>query len=179
MTIIKSGDSGDVAKVTSAKRLKTDSVSRSSLEIATKENENAYSWYSTYAATANDEIISIKNTSSSLKLIIDEIFISSSANSVFTAFKVTTGTPTGTTLTPLNLSFSAGGSAPAESFGNAAVGGTLSGSNVGAIGVAANTSEVLDTQGAVMLSEDDIISITTSATATVYCTVIGHFIELE
>ncbi len=95
MGIIKSGDNGNVANVTDEKKLEVAAVAESSLEFASKSNSCAFSWVSTYAATGGDEVISIKNTSTSKALIVDEVVVGCSAASVFTLFQVTSGTSAG------------------------------------------------------------------------------------
>ena len=175
MAIIKSGDNGNVANVTDEKKLEVAAVSESSLEFASKSNSCAFSWVSTYAATGGDEVISIKNTSTSKALIIDEVVVGCSAASVFTLFHVTTGTAAGTVLTARNLDLSSGGTAPDTAFGNASVTGGLSGTTVAIDGVTAGMFEPLDLKGSLVLRQNDEIAITSSVTGTVYVTVIGHF----
>jgi hypothetical protein len=175
MGIIKSGDNGNVANVTDEKKLEVAAVSESSLEFASKNNSCAFSWISTYAATGGQEVVYIKNTSPSKSLIIDEIVVGCSAASVFTLFKVTSGTAAGTTLTSRNLDLSSGSTSPDTAFGNAPVTGSLTGTTVAIDGVTAGMFQTLDLKGSLVLRQNDEIAVTSSATGTVYITVIGHF----
>ena len=175
MTTIKSGDGGDVANVTKDKQLMTSSVSETSLEFASKSKEKAYSWTSTYAATGGQQVISIKSTSTTDVLVIDEIVVGSSAANVFTLFKVDSGTAAGTPVTGLNLSLQSGKTASASAFGNASVTGSLAGSAIAYDGGPADTFETLDLLGSVVLSQNDEIAVTAAVTGTVYVSVIGHF----
>ena len=175
MSTIKSGDSGEVANVTKDKQLMTSSVSETSLEFASKAKEKAYSWTSTYAATGAEEVIYVKNTSTTDVLVIDEVVVGSSVANVFTLFKVDSGTAAGTTITGLNLSLQSGKTASATSFGNASVTGTLAGSVIAYDGAPADAFETLDLLGSVVLGQNDEISVTAAVTGTVYVTVIGHY----
>ena len=175
MSVIKSGGDGNVADVTSDKQLKTSSVTESSLEFASKEKQKAYSWSSSYAATGGDEVISIKNTSSSEVLVIDEIVVGSSVASAFTLFDVVSGTAAGTTVLGKNLNLNSGNTASATAFGNASVTGSLTGTVISYEGVTAGDFSTLDLLGSVVLSQNSEISLTASATGTVYVSVFGHY----
>ena len=174
MTVIKSGQNGNTANVTDEGMLSVSSVSETSLEFASKSNNKAYSWVSTYAATGGEEVLSIKNNSTSDVLIIDEVVIGCSAASVFTMFEVTSGTAAGTTLTAENLNLSSGNTAPVTSYGNASVTGSLSGTSIAIDGVTAGAFQTLDLKGSLVLGQNDEVAITSSTTGTVYVTVIGH-----
>lgn len=175
MTVIKSGVNGNTASVSDNNRLLVASVTETGLEFESKENGKAFSWVSTYSATGGDEVLSIKNTSTSEVLVIEEVIIGSSVANVFTLFEVTSGTAAGTTLTPLNLNLGSGNSAASTSYGNAAVTGSLSGTTIAIDGVTANSFDTLDLKGGLVLQESDEIAITASATGSVYVTLLGHY----
>jgi len=169
------GPNGPLADVNIDKQLLTRAVTESDLEYASEAKGKAYSWSSSYAATAAQEVISIKNTSTSDNLIIDEVAVANTVAGVFTIFEVTSGTAAGTGVTGQNLNLGSGKSADATAFGNASVTGSLSGNVLLYESVAANTGALLDLKGSLVLGQDDEIAITASATGTVYVTVIGHY----
>ena len=175
MSVIKSGQNGNTANVNDQGQVEVASVSETSLEYASKTNKKAYSWVSTYAATGGEEVIYIKNDSTSDVLVVDEVVIGSSVASIFTIFEVNSGTAAGTVLTAGNLNLSSGNTAPSSAFGNASVTGSLTGMTVAVDGVVAGGFETLDMKGALVLGQNDEIAVTASATGTVYVTVIGHF----
>tara|TARA_R110000851_G_scaffold88011_2_gene191829 strand:+ start:143 stop:679 length:537 start_codon:yes stop_codon:yes gene_type:complete len=175
MSVIKSGQNGNTANVNDQGQVEVASVTETSLEYASKTNNKAYSYVSTYAATAAQEVIYIKNDSTLDLLIIDEVVIGSSVANVFTLFEVNSGTAAGTVLTAENLNLSSGNSAPSSSFGNASVTGSLSGIPIAIDGVGAGDFETLDMKGSLVLGQNDEIAITAAATGTIYVTVIGHF----
>ena len=173
------GVTGNIPDVTDDHQLKITGSVESDLEYASEVNGKAYSWSSSFATAGTDvEVISIKNTSSSDVLVIDEIVVCATGACVFTLFEVTSGTAAGTTITGQNLNLSSGLSAPATSYGNAAVTGSLSGNTLGYQCVTAGDSTILDTKGGLVLGQDDEIALTASANTTVYVTLIGHYKEL-
>ena len=175
MATIKSGDSGEVAIVNKDKQLTTSTVAESSIEFASKVKEDAFSWTSSYAATGGQEVISIKCTSATQVLIIDEVVVGSSVANVFTLFKVESGTAAGTTGAVLNLNLQSGKPAPATAFGGASVTGSLTGSVIAYDGVVAAAFTTLDVRGAAVLNQNDEIAVTAASTGTIYVTVLGHF----
>ena len=176
MTTIKGGNNGNVADVTDRKALKVDAVIESRLESASRDDEKAFVWSSTYAATAADEIIYIANTSVLDTLVIDSFTVGASAACVFTLFEVTSGTAAGSTITAENINLGASGTASATSFGGAAVTGSLTGPVIRYAGVsAASEFDHVDLSGGVILDQNSALAVTVSATATVYVNITGHY----
>jgi hypothetical protein len=170
------GVTGNIPDVTDDHQLKIIGAVESDLEYASEVKGKAYTWTSSFATGGTDvEVISIKNTSSTDILVIDEIVVASVLTCVFTLFEVTSGTAAGTSITGQNLNLSSGLSASATAFGDAAVTGSLSGNTLAYESVAATDSQTLDTKGGLILGQDDEIAITASANTTVYVTVIGHY----
>lgn len=178
MTVIRGARNSIGADVTEDNQLLVKAVSESELEFVSEEKGDAYSVSSTYGASANQEILYLKNTSSTKNLYIDYFLGGGSGATIFTVFK-TTDTAGGTTVTPLNLNFSAGNSADASAYGNASVTGITAASATDIIffeGIsAASQFAPLDLKGAVILGQNDAIAVTTSAAVTVYCTLAFHF----
>lgn len=176
MSVIKGGDSGNVANVNSDKQLATATVSETSIEFASRVKEKSYSWASTYAASGGDEVISIQNTSTMDDLVIDGIEVGGSGATVYTVFKATSGTAAGTGITGLNLNTGSTNPAIAAAFGNASVTGSLAGDKIGYTGIsAASEFHLFDLKGSVILGQNQAMAVTTSAAVTAYVTVFGHY----
>ena len=138
------------------------SVSEGPLEDASAKGDAAY-FYSTYAATSDDEIISIRNTEPVETLHITRILFSTSADARFTLFEATSGTTSGTIKSGVF-------------FGNAAVTGSLTGNSLLSVCVLANTQHDTFLEGSLQLANNDEIAITVTGTSpTVYVTVIGFW----
>lgn len=170
------GVTGNIPDVTDDHQLKVIGAVESDLEYASEVKGKAYSWNSSFATGGTGvEVISVKNTSSTDILVIDEIVVCAVAACVFTLFEVTSGTAAGTTITGQNFNLSSGLSASATAYGNAAVTGSLSGNTLAYECVTAGDSTILDTKGGLVLGQDDEIALTASANTTVYVTLIGHY----
>jgi len=169
------GISGNLADVDDDDRLKVKAVSSTDIEFASEDKGKAFSWSSSYAATGGDEVLYIKNTSQTEKLIISEVIIAASAACTFTLFEVSSGTAAGTVVTGQNLNLGSGNSASASAFGNASVTGTLTGNALSFGSVPASSGITLDLKSSLVLGQNNEIAITASATSTVYVTVLGYF----
>lgn len=166
------------AGVNKDKHVLVESVSKTDIEFQSFIKGRAYAISSTYSATANDEVISIKNDSTTLDFIVDEIVIGAGAACNFDLFEVTSGTPAGTTVTPINLNTGSGNSADLTCFGNASVTGSLSGSVLVYDGVtAASDHATLNLKSGLVIGQEKTIAVTASATTTVRITVLGYFRE--
>jgi len=132
-------------------------------------------------------VIYIQNTNADRKLVINKLKCAAvdagTVVSVWTLFEVTSaGAATGTTITAQNTNLDSGVVAAMNAFGDAAVGGTLTGNTLG-YAVANHDIEVeLITDGAVTLAENDAIAVTVTdadAPAAVYVTALCHYEEKE
>lgn len=171
------GLKGNLADVNGDYQVQISGPTESDLEYASEAKGNAYTWTSSFATGGADvEVISIKNTSETMCLIVDEIIVGAAAACIFTLFEVTSGTAAGTSITAKNINTSSGNSATHASFGNAAVTGSLAGDVIAYDGVsAASEFAVLDTHGGVVLGQSGHYALTASANTTVYVTIIGHY----
>ena len=166
---------GTLAKVTTDNRIRTDGISEGPLEHASNLGDGAF-FYSTYSATAADEILSIKNGESEKELHITRMLITATDEALFTVFEVTSGTASGTTLTYQNPNLDSGTQNNGTFFGNAAVTGSLSGNTLFTVGVsAASVQTDIFLEGALILANGDEIAITCDGTVTPYLTVIGFW----
>ncbi len=166
---------GILAKVTEDNRLRTESISEGPLEAASQIGNAAY-FYSSYAATGGDEVISIKNGEAEKGLHITRILITATGEALFTVFETTSGTAGGTTLTYQNPNFDSGIRNNGTFFGNAAVTGSLTGNILFTVGVSgASVQTDIFLEGSLHLSNDDEIAITCDGSVTIYVTVIAFW----
>lgn len=173
---IKDGTgNGNEAKVDDKKQLRVHSISESIFQDASDVDGQAYSFYSTYAATADDNVIYIKNIHTDKHLHIQNINVSSDVASVWALSEVTAGVAAGTTLLGKNLNLSSGNTAQATSFGNAAVTGITTIVPITAISSAAGATEFFNLRGGLIISANDEIVVDTSATGTVHITVLAFY----
>jgi len=176
MVDIRDAQTSSAAKVDSLGRLSTLAVTRPDFVHIAATTQQVYSFSSTFATGGTDiEVISIKNDSSTLVLQVVSILVSAAAVTTWTLFEVTSGTPGGTSLTPVNLDLESGNAAEATAFGNAAVTGSLAGNTLSSHLTPANSAVRIQIDGTLRIHKDDVIAITASANTTVHVTVIGFF----
>lgn len=137
----------------------------------------AFSWYSAYAATAGQYVISIKNTDPTKKLVIANMSLGANGVGLFTVEKVTAGTPAGTSIVATNLKLSSGLLASATAFGNASVTGITGSSIICGHYVPSSSQIYHDTEDAVILQTNDTIAIKISTSVTVAVAVHGYYID--
>jgi hypothetical protein len=168
---------GNVAHVNDDNQLVVRAITQPDVEFYSEIKGDAYTWNSSYSATGGQEVISLKNTSSSKDLIIEEIIVGSTVNQVWTLFEVTSGTAAGTTITGQNLNLGSGNVASQTAFGNASVTGSLTGNNILFAQSLANEGKILDLKGALILKLGDEIALTANTTGTVYVTIVGFYVD--
>lgn len=163
------------AKVNKFGRLEVASFSEDVLQDASDAG-NAYSFSSTYSATGGQEVLYIKNTSASLHFHAHGILLGNTVDTLWTIFKVTAGSAGGTTVTARNLNLQDSDNAPATSFGNASVTGSLSGNALYYIyTLADSTATYFPFAGGLRIGENQEIAITTDATGVIAITLVGLF----
>ena len=107
---------GYLTEVNSDNQISAKAVVESEFEFISRAKGQAYSWASgTYDPDAGDTILLVKNTSSSLALHIDKIWISADTETrVVIHLPTTEVTVTGTTITGTNLNAGSSNVADAE-----------------------------------------------------------------
>lgn len=170
--------SGNLAEVNADQQLVTKSVTETEFEFTSVNNGQSYSWASgTYDAAAADTILLIKNTSSTRRLHIDTIWLSSDTDTRAVIHIPTTEvTPTGTAITGVNLNTASSNVAEAtairdetdNSQGNIIWSGEIQ---------AAGSPTIVDFNGALILARNDSIGVDYVAdVAACDVTITGHFI---
>lgn len=138
-----------------------------------RDKSNLYSWKCHYSATANDYVFYIKNTSSTEKLYIEQIFAFADAKCDFD-IKFVTGTAVGSTITGVNWNANNAKAIPATAL-NSGVTGLTDAGDIIDVDVPANTRQFYDFDGSLILGEDDAIAVQVDATADIHLNIIGAF----
>ncbi len=141
-----------------------------------RDDGEAYTWSSEVASANNgDEIIYIKNNSTTLELHIDFVDVSADAASKF-CLAYASGTGSGTTLTGVNLNAGSTKTADVTSLGNAAVTGLAIGSRIISGRIPADSDKTFALDNALIIPATKAITVTfqgTNGTA-VECFVLGY-----
>ncbi len=154
---IKSGDSGNIAKVTDDNKLRTYTTIESEISYESETNKRGYTWTSAYDYDAGDTIILLKNTSSTLNLIIDAMAFSSNVSTQFISHFPENTTLAGTVVTGVNLNKSSNSTSDSSCYGDET--GNARGDIIVQGFILANTSMVLPFDGAVVLGINDEIAV--------------------
>ncbi len=171
------GHHGD-AGVSENQRLEVSARSNKRIYYVSRDDGRAFVWTSTYnTGGANEEILYIKNTSTTRHLFIDSAHYSAAAACLFTMSKHT-GTPTGTVNTGESLNYD-GKSPEATSFGNAAVTASAIGNALAFLEVVANAEGDRNWNGEIVLGEGDALIVTASVDDVVHFALTGFFEAID
>jgi hypothetical protein len=118
-----------------------------------------YTYSTSYSAATGNEVLYIKNTSKTKKLIIAEITMGGVNTGLFELFQVT-GTAAGTVITGKNINLSSSNAADASGYGDASVTGLTIGDRIGLVRTPANTHCKIDLQDSLILGLNDAIAVT-------------------
>jgi len=166
---------GKKAKVTSDNKLRTYTTIESEISFESEVNGQSFSWSNaTYNYTALDTILLVKNTSTTLDLIINSILCSGDAETEVIVHCPTCTTPTGTAVTGVNLNRKSARVAEATAKANET---TNSQANViSRFRINGNSTEITNGTGSIVLGKNDCIAVdyTTVGTAC-NVTILGYF----
>jgi len=140
--------------------------------MATRQGTVSH-YFSTYAATAADEVIYLKNNETTATFSIIGFELNSTIDTVWDIFMQTSGDATGTNITSSDTISDGSGNVTAK--GNAAVTGTVVGKTICRTASLADTSKTLPVNGCILLEPGDAIAITTDATGTINVTIVGRW----
>lgn len=179
MKIEDGGGSGKLAKVNSRRRLDVSAANVSeSAYIAAAEAET-YIWTGSYSTNTGDEIMYIKNNSSSKLLVIDKVTVNSVNAGFFELFDVS-GTAAGTIVTGKNTNLTSGNVADATSYGDASVTGLTIGDRIDLARTAANGRTDMKLNDVLILGQNNAIAVTyTGSTGLTDIIITGYFEVLE
>ena len=169
--------SGRRAGVDEEYRLEVHSVSYSESSDVARFKGATYLWTSSYSAGTGNEVIYIKNTSTTQNLIIDKATVNSVLTGLF-ELNVAAGTAGGTTITGANSNLTSGNAASASSYGNASVTGITPGTRLDMARVAANGRATMELNDILILGLNDAVSITyTGSTGIVDIIITGYYLD--
>ncbi len=176
--IIRDGDTHQGSKVLSDGGLVTRAIAESEIEHISASESESFAWTSTFATGTTDiEVLTIKNDHPSKDLIVETIFLGADAIGVWTIGLVSSGTPAGTTVTPLCLNREVIKTAQATAFGNASVTGSVVVDNLFTVYSLASHNQVLPTAGALLITKDVTFGAQFSTSANASITVFGYFAD--
>lgn len=174
--IIEDGKgTGSLAGVNRNNHLTVAAISEMYQAYSSFEKGQLFIWNSSYAATAAQTVFAITNTDAVKALRIHQFVLSSSVAQIWNIKKLTSGTPAGTLVTPINKNFSSGKSASALCYGNAAVNGTLVGLTLFNQMSPIATPICMCSDGALILPVNTSLIITAGITGTIYVTLSAYF----
>jgi len=162
---------GSDGRINTSSRINTRSF------YISRDDGQVYTFNSEFAANNGEEVIYIKNTSSTKKLHISSLILSAASEVDWDVFEVTSGTPAGTTITGKNLNLSSSNDASATSFGDASVTGTLTGDTISHARSSSATTVILTYGSALILGQNDDIAVTygSSSSGEINVTIQGFF----
>jgi hypothetical protein len=166
---------GATTKVNAKNRLDVSAASFSEAHLVSALDAQTYVWSTSYSASTGNEVLYIKNTSKTKKLIIAEITVGGVLTGLFELFQVT-GTASGTSITGKNINLSSSNTADATALGDASVTGLTIGDRIALVRTPANTHCKIDLQDALILGLNNAIAITyTGSTNTVDGYLLGYY----
>ena len=178
MTQVTIHDPNGTASFVREGRLFVKAISQTALQDVSAEKGQAFSYTSTYAATAGQEILTIQNLLNQ-HMHIDQVWLSSLAAAVFSIGPVSSGSPSGTPITGVALNQDLSKVADTTAFGNASVTGSVVVTDAAWLGTGVGASQRFDLEGAWVFGKDDVFGIRCDTTTTVYATVIVHFDAID
>lgn len=175
MTIIRDPVTGIGQSVTADGQAVVRAIAESEVEHASHIGLS-YMAHSTYALTGGEEALYLENEDSDRDIVIEDVVTSTNIAGVVSVLEVTSGTATGTVVTPLNLNLGSAKVAQATVYGNASVTGTVDGDIIAAHELAADTPHTFRFNGGLILPKNSAIAVRFATTATgIYVDILFHY----
>jgi hypothetical protein len=169
------GGSGRIAEVNLEQRLNVSAQSNSRSFYISRDFGEAYTWTSSYSAGTGEEVLYVKNDSTTHQLVIDLVHVGGVLTGLFEIYQVS-GTAAGTSLTGVNLNLTSSNTASATALGNASVTGLTIGNRLYLHRTPATTSGAFELADTLILGTTDAIAITyTGGTGIVDAEIRGFF----
>jgi hypothetical protein len=168
------GDGKGVA-VTDSNRLSVAASTSSDTHRVSVEDGQTYLWTSSFSADTGEEVIYIKNTSTTSVLTIDKVTVNSVLTGLFELYQVT-GTAAGTSITGINANLTSNNVAAATAFGNAEVTGLTIGNRIDMARIPALGRATMELNDVLILGLNDAIAVTyTGSTGIVDLIITGYY----
>ena len=175
VVIDNGGPDGRTAVVTTVNRLQVEAEASRREFFISRDNEQVYHAVSSDAtALANEEILYIKNTSTTKRLFIGELILTSDVAIRFKIKKVT-GTGTGSTITPVNLNLTSSNAAEAQVLGNGGVTGLTDDGTLFICRSLAGSSRLANFEDTLILGQNQAIAVETFDAANIDINIDFHF----
>jgi len=176
MGIIQDGKGrGNSMSVSSSLRGNVSGKVNPRIYYVSRDDGQAFSWYSSYSATSGDYVIHIKNTSQTRNLVISKILFSGVEAGKYSVETVT-GTAAGTNITGAHMNRSKVREADCDSFGNAAVTGLTLDDTFASMRTLAGASAAGSSSNALILGVTGQVAVKyEGTTGIVDVTVFGYF----
>lgn len=176
ITIEDGSGGGYKSKVTSENKLRTYATTEPEISFESETNSRAYSWTNaTYDYTAADTVLLVKNTSSSLNLIIESITLGGDTETAVTIHAPTCASPTGTAVTGVNLNrkFS---TTPASATAKVNESTNSQGEVIITVQIDGSQSSFVDLNDSVILGVNDCIAVDyVTDGGACYVTIMGYY----
>jgi len=174
MVVINDPVTGEALRITDSNRLQAEAEASSRQFFISRDIGQVYHGILEDAgATANEEILYLRNASTTKLLFIGQVTISTDTAAKFRIKKVT-GTATGSDVVPENLNSTSANAADVEFKGNGAVTGLTDDGDVFVGRVSADNSFVTEFGDALILGQNNAIAIETETTASIDITIDFH-----
>jgi hypothetical protein len=178
MKIQDGAGGGKLAGVNDDNRLETQTVTVSETHFASLNKGKTFLWTSSYSAATGNEIIYIKNTSTTSYLIIDKVTVNGVLTGLFELYQVS-GTASGTSITGTNANLTSNNVAAATALGNASVTGLTIGNRIDLARISATGRATMELNDVLILGFDDAVAVTyTGSTAIVDATITGYYEDI-
>ncbi len=175
--LIDGKGTGGAAEVENQKLVTIDEGLTSFARAALKGD--AYVWHTvTYSATAADTIQAVRNTSSTRNLHIEKLVLSTNAAGIAQVHVVLSSAAlAGTLVTGVNLNFASGNVAPADARTDETT-NSSQGTRITTVDMLADTTLVIEYNGALILDTTDAVAIDYVETTSVPdVSIFGYFVD--
>jgi len=175
LTIIQDPVTGEALRVTSANRGQVEAEASARQFFISRDDEQVYHVISEDAtAIANEEILYLQNTSTTKRMFLGNLVVSSDIDIIFRVKQVT-GTAVGTDLTPKNLNLTSTNLAEANAKGNGGVTGLSDDGDIFVCRSLAGSSRLVSFFDTVVLGQNQAIAVELETSAAVEITMDFHF----
>ena len=169
---------GYKASVSTTNRLNVSAKTAQRSFYISRDAGDCYNVTSSFSAATGNEVIYLQNTSKTKKMYVDLIRVGGVNTGLFEVF-IATGTPGGTTVTPINMNLSSSQSAEATAYGDASVTGLTIGDRLALVRVGATDSKDIPLDSTLALGLNDAITITYTGSTGIVDTLIRIWYEGE
>ena len=175
MVVIDNGGStGRTAEVTAVNRLQVEAEASARQFFISRDFGQVYHGvFEDATAVANEEIMYLRNTSTTRKLFVGEIIVTSDVSITFRIKKVT-GTAVGTDIVPENMNMTSSNAAEVEMKGDGGVTGLTDDGDVFICRNLAGSSRKIEFKDVLILGQNDAIALETEDSAAIEMTLDFH-----